>query len=276
MIKKYLLLAIFGCLCSAAFAQSMTDEQLLTFLVEQKQAGTPQSELVPILLKKGVKIEQIQRVRKLYERQKADMGQLESKSESQAANDRRHRAANRAGDSNNADNNDGPVTARMVTDEISFMDIDSVIMRQNKLREYQQSQIYGHNIFNNKNLTFEPTQNMPTPSNYRLGPGDKVIIDIWGASQKTIEGVISPEGAVVIDNVGPVKLSGLSVREATRKLRGVLGRYYASSQISLSLGETRTIQVQVMGEVQAPGTYTLSSLATAFNALYAAGGIGDL
>lgn len=276
MIKKYLLLAILCCLCSAAFAQSMSDEQVLTFLVEQKKAGTPQNEIVPMLLKKGVKVEQLQRVRKLYERQQSDIGQMESKTSSQNNEDKRQRIANRASDNNYADGNAGPANGRQVAEEISFMDIDSVIMRQNKLREYQQSQIYGHNIFNNKNLTFEPTQNMPTPSNYRLGPGDKVIIDIWGASQKTIDGTISPDGAIVIDNVGPVKLSGLTVREATRKLRGVLGRYYASSQISLSLGETRTIQVQVMGEVQAPGTYTLSSLATAFNALYAAGGIGDL
>ena len=117
---------------------------------------------------------------------------------------------------------------------------------------------------------------MATPANYRLGAGDNVIIDVWGASQETFTGAISPDGVVVIEGIGPIQLAGLSVAEATQRVRSTLGRYYHDSQVSLSVGEMRSIQVQVMGEVRMPGTYTLSSLSSAFNALYAAGGISDI
>lgn len=153
--------------------------------------------------------------------------------------------------------------------EIEFLDIDSLLYFQNKLKD--ESQVFGRNIFNNPNLTFEPNVNIATPSNYRLGTGDNVIIDVWGASQETFEGEISPDGTVTIEGIGPIKLAGLTVSQANATLKQRLGRYYNDSNIQLTLGSTRSIQVQVMGEVQTPGTYTLSSLSSAFNALYMAG-----
>ena len=136
--------------------------------------------------------------------------------------------------------------------------------------------VFGRDIFNNKSLTFEPNMNIATPQNYRLGPGDAVIIDIYGASQKTIQDTVSPDGTVTIEGYGPVSISGLTVSQANARLRGTVGSRYSSSKIRLTVGQTKTIMVNVMGEVKAPGTYTLSAFATVFHALYMAGGINDL
>ena len=138
------------------------------------------------------------------------------------------------------------------------------------------SKVFGRDIFNNKSLTFEPNMNIATPQNYRLGPGDAVIIDIYGASQKTIQDTVSPDGTVTIEGYGPVSISGLTVSQANARLRGTVGSRYSSSKIRLTVGQTKTIMVNVMGEVKAPGTYTLSAFATVFHALYMAGGINDL
>ena len=291
--KSFLFLLIFFSAWSLSFAQSgsMTDNQVVSFIMAQREQGVPQSSIIQKLMQKGVTVEQLRRVRKNYQSQQEQFGQVGQVDTKDVTKNRqrvnRQMRETQTQNSNLVEplNSNGTKvnqqytreeTQALFSDELTFLDIDSVMYHQNLLKEYNQSQIFGHNIFNNNNLTFEPSQNMPTPSNYRLGSGDKVFIDIWGASQKSIEGTISPDGTVVIESVGPVKLSGLTVREATKKLRGVLGRYYSSSQISLSVGETRSIQVQVMGEVKMPGTYTLSALSTAFNALYAAGGIGDI
>ena len=118
--------------------------------------------------------------------------------------------------------------------------------------------------------------NIATPQNYRLGPGDAVIIDIYGASQKTVQSTVSPDGEVTIEGFGPVQVSGLTVAQANARLRSTLGSRYSSSKIKLTVGQTRTIMVNVMGEVKAPGTYTLSAFATVFHALYMAGGTNEL
>ncbi|MCG4873554.1 polysaccharide biosynthesis/export family protein, partial [Bacteroides thetaiotaomicron] len=145
-------------------------------------------------------------------------------------------------------------------------------------------QVFGRNIFNTRNLTFEPSVNLATPTNYRLGPGDEVIIDIWGASQNTIRQQISPEGTINIQKIGPVNLSGMTVSAANDYLKNALNKIYnglnnttdPTSDIRLTLGNIRTIQINVMGEVVQPGTYALSSFSTVFHALYRAGGVSDI
>ncbi|WP_195365244.1 SLBB domain-containing protein, partial [Bacteroides thetaiotaomicron] len=145
-------------------------------------------------------------------------------------------------------------------------------------------QVFGRNIFNTRNLTFEPSVNLATPANYRLGPGDEVIIDIWGASQNTIRQQISPEGTINIQKIGPVNLSGMTVSAANDYLKNALNKIYnglnnttdPTSDIRLTLGNIRTIQINVMGEVVQPGTYALSSFSTVFHALYRAGGVSDI
>ena len=144
------------------------------------------------------------------------------------------------------------------------------------ITEEDQRQVFGRNIFNTKNLTFQPSTNMATPANYTIGPGDMVVINIWGASQESIETEVNADGHVVIDGVGPIKISGLTVTSANKLLSGKLGQFYSDCEISLTLTEARSVQVQVMGEVVTPGTYTLSSFSTAFNALYMAGGISKI
>ena len=136
--------------------------------------------------------------------------------------------------------------------------------------------VFGRDIFNNKSLTFEPQMNIATPQNYVLGPGDQLIIDIYGASQETHTLTVSPDGDVTIPDFGPVHVSGLTVEAAHRRIRSKVGTYFESSDIKVSVGQTRTILVNVMGEVRVPGTYTLSAFSTVFHALYRAGGINNL
>lgn len=162
--------------------------------------------------------------------------------------------------------------------EMDYIIPDSTMMLKRLLaeREKNRKKVFGRDIFNNKELSFEPNMNIATPQNYRLGPGDAVIIDIYGASQKTIQSTVSPDGEVTIEGYGPVNVSGLTVAQANARLRNTLGSRYRSSRIKLTVGQTKTIMVNVMGEVKAPGTYTLSAFATVFHALYMAGGTNDL
>lgn len=142
----------------------------------------------------------------------------------------------------------------------------------------QQDAVFGRNIFNTRNLTFEPNVNIATPPNYRLGPGDEVVIDIWGASQNTIRQQISPDGTINLEQLGPVFLSGMTVDRAQQYLTDELRKIYSdqSNQIRVTLGNTRTIQINVMGEVVQPGTYALSAFSTVFHALYRAGGVSNI
>lgn len=149
--------------------------------------------------------------------------------------------------------------------------------------EMSTRQIFGHNLFRNTNLSFEPSANLATPISYRLGPGDEVIIDIWGASENTIRQTISPEGDIQVKDLGPVHLNGMTVKEANQYLQREFSKIYSgiggnepNSQIRLTLGDTRTIQVNIMGEVSVPGTYSLSAFSTVFHALYRAGGVNKI
>lgn len=263
MIRKFFVAAMLLMSASSVFAQTMTDEQIISFVKSEHEHGSSQSQIAKKLLRRGVTSEQMQRVRRKYEAQQDQLGAVVSghTTAAQASSRLRTSSQRRA-------------QQQQLSDQISMLEIDSASFDANVAKN--PSQVFGRDIFNIENLTFAPNLNMPTPTNYRLGPGDQVIIDVWGAAQESFSETISPDGVVVIPGVGPIKLSGLSVGEATSRLRATLGKYYSDSQVSLSVGATRSIQVQVMGEVRAPGTYTLSSLSSAFNALYAAGGISDI
>lgn len=278
---------------TGALAQSMTDSQVIQFVQQEQQKGSDQQTIVSKLLQKGVTPEQLRRIRKKYEAQKSQLGAVDlqetgttspnntagrmrtNKEKAQEKLNQQNGYMIRSQREEMEDRNK-PRTARVdeLNEEIGFLDIDSLLYYQNQLRD--ESEVFGRNLFNNKFLTFEPNQNMATPANYCLGAGDKVVIDVWGASQQTFEGTISPDGVVVIDGVGPIKLAGLTVKQATQTIKNQLGKYYADCSFSLAVGDTRSIQVQVVGDVVMPGTYTLSSLSSAFNALYAAGGINEI
>lgn len=290
MTRKFILILSFALLSQVVFAQTMSDDQVIRFVQEQQAKGADQKTIVSKLLQKGVTTEQLRRIRKKYDAEKEQLGASDltdkNKGVSRARKDQDRQVSGEKvqmqqnymvrSQFRNTNRNFGTIDERRqaLDDEIGFMDIDSLIYYQNYFKD--EKQVFGRNIFNNQMLTFQPNMNMATPANYRLGAGDNVIIDVWGSSQETFEGEISPDGTIVIEGVGPITLAGMSVSQANAAVKSRLGRYYSDCSVNLTVGNTRTIQVQVMGEVNVPGTYSLSSLSSAFNALYAAGGINDI
>lgn len=272
------------------FSQSMSDDQVVRYVMEQQEKGKDQQYIVSQLLQKGVTVDQLRRIRKKYEAEQKQPGALDLTGTTQPKSGTSRLRTNKEKTRDERqkqngymvrsrreikDGEDKTLKGQQLNEEIGFMDIDSLIYYRNYFKE-DDRQVFGRNIFNNEMLTFEPSMNIPTPANYRLGTGDAVIIDVWGASQTTFEGTVSPDGTVTIEGVGPLALAGMTVKEANDYVKKQLGRFYANSNITLTVGETRSIQVQVMGEVMVPGTYTLSALSSAFNALYAAGGISEI
>ena len=255
----------------AAMAQSsMTDDQVLKYLVTETQKGTSQQKMAAELLKKGVTTTQLQRVRK-----KAEKLREEAESTNKKGNKKDKKNKNKEEDELDLD------ASQSRSEELGLDKNDEDFVGESSndilgITDEEQRQVFGRNIFNAKNLTFQPSTNLATPANYTIGPGDLITINIWGASQQTIEGEVSSDGYIVVESIGPIKLAGLSVERARTVLLNKLGEHYNDCSIDLSLSETRSIQVQVMGEVKLPGTYTLSSLSTAFNALYMAGGISKI
>lgn len=287
--------------CYATAQSSMTDEQILKFVMKENAEGTSQAQIVTKLMQKGVTIEQIRRVKDKYERQAKNkgLGTVSSK-DTEEDNGRQRKNNGKKGSSKNDDDEESPQYRikdtrekkkskskevvydetnedwLMMQDELNTFIPDTTAMLEKLLAEKRKKKVFGRDIFNNKDLTFEPNMNIATPQNYILGPGDAVYIDIYGASQKTIESTVSPDGEVTIEGFGPVQVSGLTVAQANARLRSTLGARYSSSKIKLTVGQTRSIMINVMGEVKNPGTYTLPAFATVFHALYMAGGTNDI
>ena len=277
MKNKLIAFATILLISMSAMAQSsMTDDQVLKYLVTETQKGTSQQKMAAELLKKGVTTTQLQRVRKKAEKLREE---AESSSKKDKKKDKKGKKEDKKG--NLEDDELYMDASESRSEELGLEQSDDELVGESTddilgITEEDQRQVFGRNIFNAKNLTFQPSANLATPANYTIGPGDMVTINIWGASQQTIEGEVSSDGYIVVESVGPIKLAGLSVERAKSVLRNKLGQHYSDCSIDLSLSETRSIQVQVMGEVKVPGTYTLSSLSTAFNALYMAGGISKI
>ena len=294
-MKRIILFSVFLALCSFhMYAQSsMTDEQVLRYVMKEHEAGTSQSQIITKLMQRGVDIQQIRRVKKTYERVAKDkgLGQVSAGTTKEKANDRMRKNNGAEKEDHNSDfkiKATDKVSEKTVYDktnpnfrqmqsELSDILPDSIIIRDERLEaELNKKKVFGRDIFNRKDLSFEPNMNIATPQNYRIGPGDAVIIDVYGASQKSEQLTVSPDGDITIEGFGPVQVSGLTVAQANARLRSTLGSRYSSSRVRLTVGQTRTIMVNVMGEVKAPGTYTLSAFASVFHALYMAGGINDL
>lgn len=260
MKLKALSLLVFMACSPLLMAQTgMTDQQVLEYVKQGMSEGKDQRQMATELARRGVTREQAERVKKLYEQ---EQGVSTSKMSGTELNEARLR--------------------QTVREENSATMLDG-ISQLDSLKLSDVNQVFGRNIFNTRNLTFEPSVNIATPPNYRLGPGDEVIIDIWGTSQNTIRQQISPDGTINIEKIGPVNLSGMTVSEANSYLKRVLGKTYSgldtpdgTLEIRLTLGNTRTIQINVMGEVIQPGTYALSSFSTVFHALYRAGGVSEI
>ncbi len=312
-MKRYILFVLLTICTLNAFAQSsMTDTQVMEFVQKEHKRGTSQAQIVTKLMQSGVDISQIRRVRDTYEkmqkgnaafgattektaadRSRTNNGQLHpGKSRRQIADatldsyNTEEQEVNRYSDgrvstnrswTNTYDENDGEYL-KMQEEMNAWMPQDTATMYNNLLKQLSRNRkkVWGRDIFNNKSLSFEPNMNMALPRNYRIGPGDAVFIDVYGASQKSYQTTVAPDGIITLDGFGPIQVSGLTVAQANSRIREKLGRRYSSSSIRLSVGQTHTIMVNVVGEVKTPGTYTLSAFATVFNALYMAGGIGEL
>ena len=305
-MKKFLIIAFLLGFCSiGTFAQSsMTDEQVMQFVMKEYQKGTSQAQIVTKLMQRGVNVNQIRRVKNTYDRMQNNQGlgtvdggtsatsrmrtnngeqkdaQALQEQRMQMQNGTSQRIQSTRGTRHTYDEGDDDFmqinsqVGSMLPDSLEYL-YDTFIVYRGEIDKGKRK-IFGRDIFNNKLLTFEPNMNIATPQNYRLGPGDAVFIDVYGASQRNIQSTVSPDGTVTIEGFGPVQVSGMTVAQANAQLRSTLGARYSNSQIRLTVGQTRTIMVNVMGEVKAPGTYTLSAFASVFHALYMAGGVNDL
>lgn len=256
---KKILILMFIALCSVqANAQGMSDKAVIQYAKNGVNQGKSQKQLYQELLLKGVTKDQMLRIKEEYERQQAKTNEVraEQKADTQRVNPEKR------DDSEKAQNNN---------------------MRE--AAPVGNIKVFGRDIFNNSNLTFEPSLNIATPVDYRLGPGDQLVIEVWGASQANITQKVTPDGYITIPDVGPIQVNGLTVQAASNKIRAKLSKIYSgmgttnvdlSTDVKVSLGQIRTIQVNIMGEVAQPGTYALSSFSTVFHALYKAGGISQL
>lgn len=253
----------------AALAQTMTDQQVIEYTKQQMAAGVSQRNIATQLLRRGVTTEQIERIKK----------QIESENQSISKNNELTPNINQTRQRTTAIYNTANISHRD-----SIIDYnDFLFQRSIDTGQTNKVQIYGHDLFNNPSLTFEPSVNLATPPNYRLGPGDEVYIDIWGESENSIREIISPEGNIQVSGLGPIHLSGMTVNEANTYLKTQFSKIYSgingenpTSQIQLTLGNTRTIQINVIGEVAVPGTYALSAFSSVFHALYSAGGVNNI
>lgn len=299
-MKKLLIYLMFLMLLPVAgMAQSMSDDQVMSYIAKEHTAGKGNAQIVTQLMQRGVNIQQIRRVRDKYQKQMSQntshsygsAGDPTGSSRMRTNNGKKRTSGNESAGSNSdlsaysnyrisndRDSSDKEDEVLEYRDELGKMipDTAAIVKQYYDNKNTKVHKVFGRDIFNNKELSFEPNMNIATPQNYRLGPGDAVIIDIYGASQKSEQCTVSPDGDVVIEGYGPVAVSGLTVAQANARLRSTLGSRYSSSRIKLTVGQTRTIMVNVMGEVKLPGTYTLSAFATVFHALYMAGGTNDI
>lgn len=307
-IKKWcLVLAMAWAATGVAYAQSgMSDTQIMEYIVQQNAKGTSRDKIVKQLIERGVTIEQIRKAKEKYEKQQkgtvpgarnisgAEPDNFTRLRKNNGDKRRNEQTTGRRPQRSGRENPDDPTLSERdrtrlqqartdaYNDELDAFLPDSMGYFTNDYEQFVEDEeegkikVFGRNIFNNKRLTFEPNMNIATPDDYRLGPGDEVYVDVWGASQQRFECTVSPEGVINIENFGPVQVSGLTVAQTNARLRSTLGARYAGSDVRLTVGQTRTITVDVMGEVKTPGTYTLSAFSTVFHALYMAGGTNDI
>ena len=273
LFTLFFLLLLF---CGAAMAQQMSDEQVVQYVKDAQKTGKSEREITVELMRRGVTREQVERIKEKYEN--AQNGQQVDEQASETRSRQRGKQSQPI-QGLRSTSSDRQQPSEFLEDSLGVDERDLYWEK----KEDPTQQIFGHNIFSNPNLTFEPNYNIATPVDYRLGPGDEVIIDVWGASETTIRQTISPEGSILVNTLGPVYLSGKTVGEANQYLKQEFARIYSgvsgtapTTDVKLTLGEIRSIQVNVMGEVMIPGTYTLSSFSSVFHALYSAGGVNKI
>ena len=275
-MRKTILLLSLALLPLVGHGQGMSDSQVMQYVQREVASGTSQSQIAVKLMQRGVTMQQLQRVRSQYEKR----GGGSASSSDDVPTETRLREANgsvRVDAQGNALTPTNTASApSQATDAHAGSLRPEVYVADDVDNSVNGKKVFGRDIFNKRMLSFEPSMNIATPSDYVVGAGDRVIIDVYGASQKSQQLEVSPDGTVVVEGFGPIHLAGLTVDAANRRLREQLGSRYSSSSVRLTVGQTRTISVSVMGEVAAPGTYTLSAFASVFHALYMAGGVSGV
>ncbi len=293
MKMRRVLLPLFM-VCSL-MVSALTDQQVIDYIKKQSAAGKTEQQIGKELLAKGVTPDQAKRIKAKYEAQQR--GEAADSRNSTSVNGDRRR-----GNSENSRQKDNVSTRRNYEKSVSQSRIqggpvdftsadDSYYNNDNNGLLYENvnlaidslnyKEIYGHKIFNTQALSFEPSENLATPQNYRLGPGDEVIIDIWGTSEDHLREMISPEGSIMIAQIGPVYLNGMTISDANKHIKNAFSRKYAGmseaeTDVQVTLGQVRTIQVDILGEVATPGTFRMSPFSSVFHALYLSGGINDI
>lgn len=275
-----------------AAQSSMTDSQIIEYITKETAKGTDRAKIVTNLIEKGVSVDRIQKIRRNYEKQKGGsvVGAKDISSENRLRNSNSQQREEKENPNyKNRKQKETDITTltphqrkNLKNDQIAELDDEVDFLFPDSLQYYEYEEevpvkkVFGRDIFNKKELTFEPEMNIATPADYRLGPGDAVYVDVYGATTKQYMTTVTPEGEIVLEDYGPVNVSGLTVSQANSRLRATLGSRFGGSNVKLSVGQTRAITVNVMGEVQMPGTYTLSAFATVFHALYMAGGTNEI
>ena len=258
-MKRIWILFFFALLAAGgANAQAMSDDEVISYVKNAVNQGKSQQTIYKEVVARGVSTSQLQRIKDKYEQQKENAVVKKSNKNVDTQRVNPEQAEDKAPAQSNDMTVDGPEGG---------------------------IKVFGRDIFRTANLTFEPSMNIATPVNYRLGPGDELQIEVWGASETNITQKVSPDGYISIPNVGPVNVNGLTVQAATNRIKAKLSQIYSglassnvnlSTHVKVSLGQIRTIQVNIMGEVARPGTYALSSFSTVFHALYKAGGMSKM
>ena len=243
---------------------NITDQKILEYITQASEEGKSQQEIAKQLMQWGVTAEQLRRVRAKYQSGDQQLGAQKQVATSSQASNAALRESN------------GELT--QMTDEATetIEGVLNIDKEEELVNKEKQDSIFGHNIFNNAKLSFEPNMNISAPQDYVIGPGDEIIIDIFGATQVSIHQFVNAEGVIVVDQYGPLAVGGFRLAEADRLIRAEVGAMYESSTVRVSVGQTRVMLINVMGEVMTPGTYHLSAFSTVFHALYAAGGIGEI
>lgn len=308
-MKRFCLLSflLLVCFSFVVKAQStMSDSQITEFIIKAQSNNVSRAKIVTQLMERGVSIERLRQIERKFRKQEQqevvgarNISGLDKKTSSRLRQNNTKYEEKKSSNTyfptrkvRNSRQDETQLTTfqreqlRMQREEDFDEELrkfypDSLDLMQEKWQKEhknkkEEKKVFGRDIFNNKELTFEPEMNIATPADYRLGPGDAVFVDVWGASQKQYQATVSPEGAIHLEDFGPVQVSGMTVSQANKHLRSTLGSRYGGSQIRLTVGQTKTITVHVMGEVRHPGTYTLSSFATVFHALYMAGGTNEI
>ena len=259
MKTRRILLFLF--MMASVMAYAITDNQVIEHIKRQTAAGKTEKQIGKELMAMGVTPEQAKRIKDKLESSQQSETLVANQSVGGAAAERRHKAS----------------------DDVVSDKIDDVQREIDKGADGQVAarRIFGHQVFNSRSLTFEPSENLATPQNYRLGPGDEVVIDIWGTSEDHLRQTISPEGSIMISQIGPVYLNGLNIKDANKHIKSLFSKKYAGmsdaeTEVQVTLGQVRSIQVDILGEVATPGTFRMSPFSSVFHALYRAGGINDI